>query len=315
MSSNKMKFSAFGICAFVMAACASNSANVEAAAPAEKAPSEEMAFGGAPAMWHLTDDDSEVVLFGTFHILPEGVDWQTDAFTDAMARTETTITEADVASPEAQQQLMALVQQYGLNPPGTTLSSILGPERAGQLSAVAGDLGVPFAAIEPYRPWFAIISLSTLAMQKEGFDPTKGVEPIVLAKANEEGDAIDFLETAEYQIKALSSLDGPEMLANFDVSMGQFADFKAITDRLLEVWTQGDIDALDAEFFGEMRATAPMAYDALIVDRNENWTTEIKEIMAGEGDYFIAVGAGHLAGPDSVVNMLNAEGYEVKRVQ
>ena len=53
-------------------------------------------------------------------------------------------------------------------------------------------------------------------------------------------------------------------------------------------------------------------YDNLIVTRNANWTEEIKTLMAEEaGSFFIAVGAAHLAGEDSVIAMLRADGYEV----
>ena len=103
--------------------------------------------GDAPAMWRLKDADSEVYLFGTFHVLPASVQWTTPAFDAAMQETETTITEADVTSPEAQAAMLGLVQKYGLNPQGVTLSSMLGPERAAEIERIAGSLGVPMATL------------------------------------------------------------------------------------------------------------------------------------------------------------------------
>ena len=272
-------------------------------------------FGDGPAMWRLADDDSEIYLFGTFHLLPDGIVWDTPAFDAAMAATETTVTEADATSPEAQQQMVALVQQYGLNPEGVTLSSTLGPERAAQLQEVSAKLGVPYAALEPYKPWLALVSLSTIAMQQLGFDPTKGVESVVMARATEEGDAIEHLETAEYQIKLLATLDEEEMLGNFDTTIEQFADFGTYVNKMLTAWQTGDIDTIADDFFGDMRKSSPKAFDAIIVVRNRNWAEEIDALMQAEGDYFIAVGAGHLAGDDSVVDMLQEKGYNVERVQ
>ena len=53
-------------------------------------------------------------------------------------------------------------------------------------------------------------------------------------------------------------------------------------------------------------------YDSLIVTRNANWTGQIKTLMEDEaGAFFIAVGAAHLSGEDSVIAMLRADGYEV----
>jgi len=300
--------------ALLLAACGGESAPANGAAEPD-APSAAAAAAAAPAMWRMTDEDSEIVLFGTFHLLPPGTEWRTDAFEAAMERTETTYTEADVTSPEAQAKLQQLVQQYGLNPPGVTLSGLLGEERAAAFAEVAGRYGAPMQNFEPLRPWLAMLSLSQAAYAQAGFDPTSGVEPVVLAAAAEEGDAIAYLETAERQIEALASLDEEEMLGNFDASMEQFDNLEQQLLDSVEAWRVGDIDGLDALLLEEARTMAPGAFEAIFTKRNAEWVVDIKELMAGEGDYFIAVGAGHLVGEASVVEMLEDEGFAVERVQ
>lgn len=269
----------------------------------------------APAMWKMTDKDSTVYLFGTFHILPAELEWKTEAYEKAMAEATTTYAEADALSPEAQAAVQAAVQQYGLNPPGVTLSSVLGEERAEQLAEVAQQYGVPMQALEPYRPWLASLTLAVVAFQKAGFDPQSGVEQVLLAQAAEEGDAIDYFETATQQIEMLASLDEEEMLNNFDASMEQFENFEALSKKMLDAWSTGDVKALDEDILGDLRDEAPDAYQKLIVNRNAAWIADLKTIMDGEGDYFIAVGAGHLVGDDSVIKMLKDEGFKVKRIQ
>jgi uncharacterized protein YbaP (TraB family) len=64
-----------------------------------------------------------------------------------------------------------------------------------------------------------------------------------------------------------------------------------------------------------MRVKAPDSFRILITDRNSNWAGEIEKMMAGDKDYFIAVGAGHLIGAGSVVDLLATKGYKVERVQ
>jgi hypothetical protein len=54
---------------------------------------------------------------------------------------------------------------------------------------------------------------------------------------------------------------------------------------------------------------------ALIRQRNANWSKWIEQRMAQPGAVMIAVGAGHLAGRDSVVEMLKKDGYKVQRLQ
>jgi uncharacterized protein len=276
---------------------------------------------GAPAMWQITDDDSNVVLFGTFHLLPPGTDWRTPAFDAAMASTATTMVEADVLSPEAQAKLVPLIQQHGLNPPGVTLSGILGEERAAQFAAVAKELNLPMEALDAMRPWLAMLTVTQTAYMKAGFDPSKGVEVVVLARAKEEGDTIGYLETAESQIIALASLDEAEMLKSMDVSMEELEaveeieKFVAEIREMLEAWRTGDVDEMERKVISDIRTEAPKAFELLFVERNRNWVEQIKTIMAGEGTYFIAVGAGHLVGEDSVIDMLGKAGYEPKRIQ
>jgi uncharacterized protein YbaP (TraB family) len=55
--------------------------------------------------------------------------------------------------------------------------------------------------------------------------------------------------------------------------------------------------------------------ETLLIDRNKNWANWIGQRMKRPGTVFLAVGAGHLAGNDSVIAMLKREGYRIRRVQ
>ncbi len=269
----------------------------------------------APAMWRVSDADSEIYLFGTFHLLPASLNWTTPALDEAMEKTPITMTEADTDSPEAQQSLAVLVRELGLNPPGVTLSSQLGPERAKQFALVAERFGAPMAAFEPMRPWLAFISLAVGAMQSKGYSAEAGAENVIQAKAAAQKDQFLHLETAEFQLRALAGLSSEEWLADFERGLAQIADFEGFSQRTLEAWRTGDLDSIEAEMIGPMKTAAPGAYKALMVDRNENWLAQIEKIMAGSDDYFIAAGAGHFIGEDGVVEMLKKKGYAVERVQ
>ncbi len=274
---------------------------------------------GAPAMWRVADEDTEIILFGTFHILPDNVAWRTTTFDDAMARTETTVTEVDTDNPEALAKLAGLMQELGQNPPGVTLSDTLGPERFAQLSNVAEGYGIPPSMLETARPWFGFLQLSLAGLVKEGFDPANGVETVVKGQATQEEDAFAYLESVEFQIRALASLDGPEMLANFDISMEQLKDLKAYSQKMVEVWRTGDLAGIEETIIAPMRDDAPTSYNTLIVERNKNWAVQLIDWLNNggteEGDYFVAVGAGHLVGPESVINMMREKGWTVERIQ
>jgi uncharacterized protein YbaP (TraB family) len=268
-----------------------------------------------PAMWVATDEDSTVYLFGTFHILPKDVRWTTKAFDAAMAQTPVTMTEVDTKSFEAQATMSALVQDLGFNPPGVTLTGLLGPVRAVRFAALTERYGLAMANFEPMKPWLAMITLSVAIMQKEGYDASSGVEEAVLERAQSEKDKIAYLESAEYQIRALASLNEAEILADFDASLEEYEDFGAYSERVIGAWVKGDLAALERETVTEMRKEAPDAFRILIKSRNRNWAEEIEKLMTGDQDYFIAVGAGHLLGEDSVISLLEKRGIKVERIQ
>lgn len=299
----------------LLSACGQKEAAAEPPDGKDAAAETAVDAGAGPAMWVVSDEDSTIYLFGTFHILPSSMRWTTPAFDAAMEETPVTMTEVDTNSPEAQAKMAALVEELGLNPPGVTLSATLGPERAARFAEIAAKYGASMASLEPLKPWLAMISLSVVIMQKEGFAVESGAETTILARAASEGDRIAHLESAEFQIRALAGLDERELLADFDSSLEQLAEFDEYADQVLAAWKSGDVATLERETLAPMRETAPGAFRTLITERNANWVREIDALMAGSEDYFIAVGAGHLAGEGSVVDMLEEKGLAVRRVQ
>ncbi len=89
-----------------------------------------------PAMWHITDADSDIYLFGTFHLLPAKLDWQKPAMVSAFDKSSILIMEADV-NGAAPGDVVKLIQQYGLAPADKPLRSRLTPEENKQYEAVA----------------------------------------------------------------------------------------------------------------------------------------------------------------------------------
>jgi len=83
---------------------------------------------------------------------------------------------------------------------------------------------------------------------------------------------------------------------------------------MIRGWASGDVDAI-ARTFNHDLAESPELRDVLLKQRNANWSQWIGRRLQQPGTVMIAVGAGHLAGPDSVISLLKRQGYRVKRVQ
>ena len=83
---------------------------------------------------------------------------------------------------------------------------------------------------------------------------------------------------------------------------------------MVTAWASGDTKELESEFVTEMKADYADVYDVLLTDRNVAWAKQLKTKLAGSGVSFVAVGAGHLVGPDSVQVQLANLGIKAERL-
>lgn len=267
---------------------------------------------GEPPVWTVADEDTTVYLFGTVHILKPETEWQSESLLGALSAADAVYFEADVTSPEATANMARLVPQLGLLPPGEKLSDLLEPEELKEVEEAAELIGLPLAAIEPLKPWLATVQMSVLALQQQGYSPESGVEITLTGLAKQQGKAFRYLESAEEQLGFFADLPMEDQVDFLVTSAVQIEDEPHMLDDLVTEWAEGDVDDL-AHMMSEPDVMGSNAvYDSLIVTRNANWTGQIKTLMEDEaGAFFIAVGAAHLSGEDSVIAMLRADGYEV----
>jgi hypothetical protein len=266
-----------------------------------------------PALWRISDADSQVYIFGTFHILPRSLDWKTQTVLDALERADTLYLEADVQSADAQARMQALIPQYGLNPPGVTLSSMLDEETEALLADFAPTVGASPAMLDPMRPWLAQLVLTVGQIQTLGFDPNAGVELSLLTETRGTGIGYGYFETAEEQIGFLAGLPLEIQVEGLAQGLREAEALPQQVDDMVRAWATGDMVALDAYINRDMREDSPEVYEAIIVRRNANWVPQIVDILNGEGTAFIAVGAAHLPGENGIIELLRKEGLEVVR--
>jgi hypothetical protein len=262
-----------------------------------------------PALWHLSDADSDIYLFGTFHLLPEGLDWQRPAMIKAFDQSSILIMEADVAGA-APGDVVALIRDYGIAPPDRPLRSRLSASDVARYENVAAGLGLEPAMLDPYEPWYAATILTIKYAEKHGFEPSQGAEEKLLRAAETENKPTAYLETIEEQIRFLAGLPDQTQSEMFAATLDEIETSDAMLNDMQEAWVKGDTTAMAALFDKSLR-DIPDLYRVLVIDRNRRWADEIEKLMAGSGKAFIAVGAGHLIGDDSVVALLRERGFDV----
>lgn len=266
----------------------------------------------APALWVLRDADSTIYLFGTVHLMRPDVSWTTPQIAEAFDSSDELWLELE--NPGDQAGAAPLIMQLGISPQ-TPLSSLLTTEEFSQLDAAARSVGLSGAAMDPMRPWLAALTLSVAPLQAAGYDPNAGIDMVLRARALEAGRPIQGLETMEQQLRFFAGMPEEAQLEFLRESLGSFDQAVALVDQLADRWSAGDPDGLYASGAAEMKAVYPDLYDLILTTRNADWANQIEQEMAGSGTVFVAVGALHLAGPDSVQAQLAARGITVERIQ
>jgi uncharacterized protein YbaP (TraB family) len=268
--------------------------------------------GSGPGLWVVKDADSTIYLFGTVHVLKPETPWGTARVDQAFASADEYWFE--IADLNDQTGVMPLIQAKGVSP-DRPLSSLLTAEEMADLDAAARTVGATAAQLDPLRPWLASLQLALASIQKAGYVAANGGDQILHARAAATGKPIKGFETAPQQIGFIADMSEDAQLAMLRSGLKEFDQADAFLGRMVSAWATGDLDGLDVLIGQEMKAESPEMYAVMLTRRNENWADQIQTLLAGSGTAFISVGAGHLAGDDSVQAKLEQRGLKVERIR
>lgn len=271
-----------------------------------------------PPMWVVRDADSTVYLFGTVHLLDPNIQWRTGRVEQALDEAKQLWVEVAIP-PGGEMQLAMSMLQRAMSP-GQPLSSRLNEaerKRLAELLAKVPDGQALGMVMEMTKPWFATITLGVMPLMGAGYEAAAGADMVLTKMARDQGDEVLGLETAEQQIEWIASGTDAEQTAALKALLAiPEAEFDAMMKEMdagVRAWMSGDTKPLErttAEWrSGEDEAmSAGLSYEQMIVARNENWAEQLEKLLQGEGVAFVAVGAGHLVGPDSVQAQLAKRG-------
>ncbi|MET3664776.1 TraB/GumN family protein [Caulobacter sp. 1776] len=265
-----------------------------------------------PALWAVKDKDSTIYLFGTIHVLKPDTPWRSARIDKALAASgDLTLEIVGADDPAVMQPLVA---KYGLDP-AHPLSTKLAPATFQHAAELAQGGGMPPQMLNMMRPWLAAVSLSLIPVIKAGYDPKSGVEQVLIREIKAAGKAENAFETPEQQIRFFADLSAKTEADFLRSTLDEVDEGVGKIDKMVAAWAAGDTAELESEFVSEMKGDYPELYELLIVKRNQDWAGQLKTKLAGSGVSFVAVGSGHLVGPDSVQAQLAKLGIKAERVE
>jgi uncharacterized protein len=233
----------------------------------------------APAIFVVRDADTTIYLFGTFHALDGRSEWFNNRVRNAFDQSNELVLETVI--PEG-----PLVQ---VPPPPRQLR-----------------------AMTPSASFLASTRMAISAGRSKGLQVDNGADMVLRRAAEADGKSVEGLETLQSQLNMFTRMPA----AGAAPSQGSPRAMTSLSDSMLEMqeaWKQGN-QAVFVRMLGQLERGAPETYRMMFTERNSRWADWIRARMQTPGTVFVAVGAGHLAGKDSVLVQLAQRGIPSARV-
>jgi uncharacterized protein YbaP (TraB family) len=267
-----------------------------------------------PALWEVSDADTTIYLFGTIHLLPKDYQWRTAKFDDAVARSQQLVVETIVDDKDPTKMLSAMTSLAFNTPNLPPLAQRVPPAKRAALAAAIKASGYPPQALDRMETWAAAFILLGNQFRDMGLKAGEGVEQTLRGAFTATGKTIGELESNRDQLGFFDMLPESAQRQLLEGAIDKPKDMSKDFDQMLGAWSRGDVKAIAATFNHDL-ASSPALRDVLLKRRNANWSHWVEQRMATPGAVMVAVGAGHLAGRDSLIEMLKIEGLKVHRLQ
>ena len=245
-----------------------------------------------PAMFVVRDADTTVYIFGTFHALDGRSQWFGDQVRNAFEQSNELVLETLI--PEQRDQIPQAIP--GFRPPSVT----------------------------PSASFLATTRMAITAGRSQGMQVDNGADMVLRHQAEAEGKPVEGLETLQFQIDMFNRMPAtpaptpavapaPQPGQPVVISAGPMQSLSLAMAQMQAAWKRGD-QAVFVNMLDQLKTASPDTYRMMFTERNARWADWIRARMQAPGTVFVAVGAGHLAGKDSLLVRLAERGIPSQRV-
>lgn len=264
-----------------------------------------------PAIWEFSGPSATVRLLGSVHVLREDDYPLPPRITRAVDEAQCLVFELDLddLDPIETQTLMVSLGQLE---EGKTLRDVMGPTDYRRAERLSTDLGIDLQLFAEVEPWLAALTIMNTQFLRLGFLPQLGLDQQLAAMAAADGKEILGLETLEFQLGLFAGLSDRMQSELLLQTLDEAGHLEEQMGNLVADWREGRSTAL-AEELGRSFADYPDLYKRLVTERNAAWIDRILDLSAGDRDCLVVVGALHLVGRNSVIDLLRKRGVAVRR--
>ncbi len=270
--------------------------------------------GVTPLIWEVRSEANAVYLLGSIHLGRSDMYPMGPVVEKAYQASKIVVLEAD---PTDQESVMEAISASLYQPPESLQKNLPGPLLA-RLSRTLERYGIPLEQVQPMKPFLVAITLASIEYAKAGFDPSLGVDMHFARRAKQDGKPVVELESFGSQMALMSNLSDRLQESMLQVTLDSIdkGEIPALVGSMVDAWKSGDgirlLDTVSAEERKLPAAVAQEFHRKFMSDRNIAMVGKIESMLKEPDVHFIAIGAAHLLGQDSVLQILSEKGYRVR---
>lgn len=260
-------------------------------------------------LWSTETGKNTVYLLGSLHVLRSGSFPLSKEIQEAYSDCTRVVFETDpdrVNDPAFQAQMMA----HGIYPEGQTLKGSVSEQTYRLLEKKVHAVGLPIAQFDHFKPWVCALILTAMELQRLGFDSAYGIDAHFFQRAKKDGKEIIALESAEYQLGLFTKMGKTEQESFLRQTLKDLELIETMASEMVVAWRTGDVDKLSSIIRISFKEHPDM-YTRFVTQRNVKWASQIEDLMKQDDNVLVVVGAGHLVGAESIVELLRKRGHRV----
>jgi hypothetical protein len=260
-------------------------------------------------LWQVRSGEHTLYLLGSLHVLKKDDYPLPPLLEEIYVASDAVVFETDMDAMDTPAMQRKIIT-YGKVPTGQTLQQQISPRTWQLLQQKLAMLKIPVEKVQQMKPWLCALTLTVTDLERLGFLAQYGLDEHFYAKAKKDKKKIITLESVDFQLSLFYSQSRREQEEFLLQTLNDLQVADALSGEMENAWKNGDGEKLYG-LIAKSFAGYPKQFKRLVLQRNKNWLPILEKILQREPVTLVVVGAGHLVGPDSVVDLLRRQGYLV----
>jgi uncharacterized protein len=264
------------------------------------------------SVWVVESPTSKLYLCGTIHLLRE-TDYPLPLGYEIAYKDSAQLIFELPPGSSRDPALAMKMNQAGTLPDGASLADQVPPATWSALEIWGQDRGVSVGMLKRMTPWLAALAITQSEYALLGADPLRGVDYLFETRAKTDQKPGFGLETLDFQINLFTGLNADQQKQLLEQTLDEIKDLPQIYGNMISAWRKADTESLHRMLFEEAEKY-PGLMELFLTQRNARWIDRLEQCIANKTNTMVLVGTGHLGGPGGVIQLLEAKGHKVTRL-